>query len=76
MVVLQFRQLSIPPGQRLVVRDVSWQAMEAILGELGEHRAARIAYHKNTLRDVQLLLNPYAIGILCSENTGNENVMA
>lgn len=46
MVALQLRQLSVPPGQRLVVREVSWQKFEAILEELGDHRAARIAYNK------------------------------
>lgn len=49
MVALQFRQLSVPLGQRLVVRDVSWQKLEAILEELGDHRAARIAYNKGIL---------------------------
>lgn len=43
MVALQLKQLSVPPGQRLVVHDVSWQKLEAILEELGDHRAARIA---------------------------------
>ena len=49
MVALQLKQLSVPPGQRLVVHDVSWQKLEAILEELGDHRAARIAYSKGVL---------------------------
>ncbi len=49
MVALQFRQLSVPLGQRIAVRDVSWQKLEAILEELGDHRAARIAYNKGIL---------------------------
>lgn len=49
MVALQLRQLSVPPGQHLLVRDVSWQEFEAILEELGDHRAARIAYNKGIL---------------------------
>ena len=49
MVALQLKQLSVPPGQRLVVYDVSWQKLEAILEELGDHRAARIAYSKGVL---------------------------
>jgi hypothetical protein len=49
MVALQFRQLSVPPGQRLVIRDVSWPELEAILEELGDNRAARIAYYRTVL---------------------------
>jgi Uma2 family endonuclease len=49
MVTLQLRQLDVPPGQRLLVREVDWQEFEAILTELGEHRATRIAYSQETL---------------------------
>ncbi|WP_199245306.1 Uma2 family endonuclease [[Phormidium] sp. ETS-05] len=49
MVTLQLRQLDIPPGQRLRLHDISWSEFEAILAELGEHRAARIAYIQGTL---------------------------
>ena len=49
MVALQLRQLSVPPGQRLVVREVGWQEFEAIVEELGDDRAARIAYYKGFL---------------------------
>ncbi|UBF24147.1 Uma2 family endonuclease [Kovacikia minuta CCNUW1] len=49
MVALQLRQLSVPSGQRLVVRDVNWEKFEAILEELGDHRAARIAYYRGVL---------------------------
>ncbi|HEY9707308.1 MAG TPA: Uma2 family endonuclease [Oculatellaceae cyanobacterium] len=49
MVTLQLRQLDIPPGQRVRLHDVSWQEFEAILEELGEHRAARLAYSQETL---------------------------
>ena len=49
MVTLQLRQLDIPPGHRVLFHNVSWQEFEAILEELGEHRAARIAYSKGTL---------------------------
>jgi hypothetical protein len=44
MVTLQLRQLDVPPGQRLVVRDLPWAELELILTEMGDHRAARIAY--------------------------------
>lgn len=47
--LLELRQLSVPPGQRVLLHDVSWQELESILEELGEHRAARIAYGNGTL---------------------------
>jgi len=49
MVALQLRQLSIPPGQRLIVQDVSWQEFEAILAELGDHRSTRVSYYRRIL---------------------------
>lgn len=49
MVQLKLQQLSVPPGGRVLLHDVSWQEFEAILEELGEHRAARLAYDKGTL---------------------------
>lgn len=49
MVTLQLQQLDIPLGQQLLLHHVDWQKFEAILTELGEHRAARIAYYKGNL---------------------------
>ncbi len=49
MVTLQFRQLNVPPGQRVLLEDVSWPEFEAILEELGEHRGTRLAYSEGTL---------------------------
>lgn len=49
MVTLQFRQLKVPPGQRVLLEDMDWQEFEAILDELGEHRNTRLAYSKGTL---------------------------
>ncbi|CAD5948714.1 hypothetical protein PCC9214_02411 [Planktothrix tepida] len=49
MVTLQLKQLSVPPGQRVLFVDVSWQDFEAILADLGEHRAARVAYCQGIL---------------------------
>lgn len=49
MVLLQLKQLSVPPGQRLLLHNVSWEEFEAILEELGEHRGSRLAYDKGTL---------------------------
>jgi Uma2 family endonuclease len=49
MVTLQLRQISVPPGYRVLFHDVNWQEFEAILEELGEHRGSRIAYSQGTL---------------------------
>ena len=49
MVTLQLRQLDVPPGHRVLFRDVSWQEFESILAELGDRRATRLAYSRGTL---------------------------
>lgn len=49
MVMIQLRQLDVPPGQRLLLHDVSWAEFEAILEELGEHRGTRVAYDNGLL---------------------------
>ncbi|MEB3335836.1 MAG: Uma2 family endonuclease [Leptolyngbyaceae bacterium] len=48
-VQLAIQQLEIPEGQRLRLRHINWQEFEAILEELGEHRASRVAYFNGTL---------------------------
>lgn len=47
--LLELKRLIVPPGQRVLLEDVSWQEFEAILEELGEHRAARVAYDHGIL---------------------------
>jgi Uma2 family endonuclease len=49
MVTLQLRQISVPPGHRVIFNDVSWQEFEAILEELGDRRVSRIAHSSGTL---------------------------
>lgn len=49
MVTLQLRQISVPPGHRVLFHEVSWSEFEAILAELGEHRTTRVAYLNSTL---------------------------
>jgi len=49
MVTLQLRQIDVPPGHRVIFKEVSWQEFEAILEELGDRRASRLAYSKGTL---------------------------
>jgi Uma2 family endonuclease len=49
MVMLQLRQLVVQPGQRIQLQDVNWDEFEAILDELGDKRACRIAYSDGVL---------------------------
>lgn len=49
MVMLQLRQLVVHPGQRIELQDVAWNEFEAILHELGDKRASRIAYSEGVL---------------------------
>ncbi|MBD2080687.1 Uma2 family endonuclease [Leptolyngbya sp. FACHB-17] len=49
MVTLQLRQLVVQPGQRVQLQEVNWQEFEAILDELGDKRACRIAYSDGVL---------------------------
>ncbi|MCT7964441.1 Uma2 family endonuclease [Laspinema sp. D1] len=47
--LLEINRITVPPGQRVLLQDVSWKEFEAILEDLGEHRGARIAYDNGTL---------------------------
>jgi Uma2 family endonuclease len=49
MMLLELKRIHVPPGQRVLLRDVTWQELETILEDLGEHRAARIAYDRGIL---------------------------
>lgn len=49
MMLLELSRLSVPPGQRVLLHEVSWQEFELILKELGDHRSARIAYENGIL---------------------------
>ena len=42
--LLELQQIIVKPGQQMLLKDVSWQQLENILEEMGEHRAARISY--------------------------------
>lgn len=50
------KQIFVPPGQQLLVKDVFWQMYENILEELGEKRAARINYSQEILEIMTPLL--------------------
>ncbi len=47
--LLELNRIHVPPGQRVLLQNVTWQEFETILEELGEHRAARIAYDNGML---------------------------
>jgi Uma2 family endonuclease len=47
--LFELRQLTVPPGNTVQLKNISWQMYEAILDEMGEGYAARLAYHKGTL---------------------------
>lgn len=47
--LLELKRFDIPPGQAVHLKDVTWEEFEQILEELGEHRAAKIAYRDNRL---------------------------
>ena len=47
--LLSIKRINVPPGQHVLLRDVTWQEFETILDELGEHRAAQVAYDRGIL---------------------------
>ncbi|MBD2133655.1 Uma2 family endonuclease [Sphaerospermopsis sp. FACHB-1094] len=47
--LLELKRIHVPPGQRVLLENVTWTELEAILEELGEHRAAKIAYDQGIL---------------------------
>jgi Uma2 family endonuclease len=50
--LLELRRLEVPPGQRLLLHDVTWDEFETIVQELGDHRPSRLAYESGTLEVV------------------------
>jgi Uma2 family endonuclease len=47
--LLDIQRINVPPGQRVLLQDVTWPELEEILSELGDQRSARIAYNHGTL---------------------------
>lgn len=47
--LLELRRINVPPGQRVILEDVTWQEFETILDELGDHRGSRLAYDNGLL---------------------------
>lgn len=50
MVMIQLRQIDVPPGQRLLFHDVSWAAFEAILEELVDQLGTWMTYDVEQIR--------------------------
>jgi Uma2 family endonuclease len=48
-VVKFISKIRLAPGSLVTIPDVSWEEFESILQELGEKRAARVAYSQGTL---------------------------
>ena len=46
---LALKQIIVPPGHQVLLKDISWQHFETILDELGEGRAARVSYSNGVL---------------------------
>jgi Uma2 family endonuclease len=47
--LVELQRITVLPGQTMVLRDVTWEEFERILEDLGEHRAARVAYDRGIL---------------------------
>ncbi|ERT07243.1 hypothetical protein M595_2795 [Lyngbya aestuarii BL J] len=45
----------ILPGNKLIIGDISCQDFEQILGDLGEHRVSKLAYHSGIL-EIRVIL--------------------
>ena len=62
---LELKQITVPPGNQLLLKDITWQMFETLLTELGESRASRLSYSKGTLE----IMMP-----LPEHETGKENI--
>ncbi len=49
LIVKPVSQMTLEPGSTATIPNVNWEEFESILAELGEKRAARIAYSQGTL---------------------------
>ena len=47
--LLELKRLTVQRGQKVLLKDVSWQEFEKIITDLGEIRTSLIAYANNTL---------------------------
>ncbi len=49
MTQIELKQIIVPPGERLLLKDFSWQQFESVLEELGEHRGTKLSYSQGNL---------------------------
>lgn len=47
--LLEVTRITVPPGQTVVLENISWDEFETILEDLGESRGSRIAYDRGKL---------------------------
>jgi Uma2 family endonuclease len=47
--LLEVKKIIVPPGQTVILHDLTWDEFEAILVDLGESRSSRIAYDQGKL---------------------------
>lgn len=47
--LLEVSRIIVPPGQTVILENISWSEFEAILEDLGESRGSRIAYNQGKL---------------------------
>jgi len=43
------KQITVQPGNQLLLKDITWQMFETILAELGKNRSSRLSYSNGTL---------------------------
>ncbi|MDJ0662273.1 MAG: Uma2 family endonuclease [Crocosphaera sp.] len=67
MVAVQLQQISIPPGQHIVLKSIDWQQFENILIELGESRSSRISYYQEILEIMTPLPEHERIKVILSD---------
>lgn len=53
---IKLEQIIVPPGERLLLKNVSWQQFESVLEELGEHRGTKLSYSQGILEIMTPLL--------------------
>ena len=54
--LLEVTRITVPPGQTVVLENISWEEFEMILEDLEESRASRIAYDNGKLEIMTPLL--------------------
>lgn len=47
--LLKLKQLFVPPGHQLLIKDISWSGYKNILSELGDNRNSRVSYSQGVL---------------------------